>query len=428
MSEAAQQKTAQGGDPGWHRATRSLENAEFRRVFLGNMAFFLAMGGQSIVRPWIAWELTDSPFKLGLTAGAMAIPMCLVAPIGGALADRLERRGLILAAQMLAILTEAGILVLYASGWIEFWHLLVASASLGCCFPLMMPARQAIVFDLVDRKHVGGAMALNMTGVNATRVIGPGISGVIMNVGGVSTAYAFALVLYLVAFGAMMSVRKLPPPADRAGEPLLRNIVGGFAYLNQDRFVAILLLFGLVPQFLAMPFMNLLPALAADVWNEGELGVGILSAATGLGAVIGSFYIAGRRQDARRLKMMMTSVLAFGALLLAFAMSPWFWPAVLLTLLANVGSSIFSTLNNVAIQLVIPDAVRGRVSSFLMMSVSLPLLGALPMGWVAEQVGPGPAVAAASATAILAALAFYGLSPALRRLDERVRTELATGG
>ena len=110
MSEPARKNPAQGADPGWRRATRSLENAEFRRVFLGNMAFFLAMGGQSIVRPWIAWELTDSPFKLGLTAGAMAIPMCVVAPLGGALADRVERRSLILASQALAILTEASIL------------------------------------------------------------------------------------------------------------------------------------------------------------------------------------------------------------------------------------------------------------------------------------------------------------------------------
>ncbi len=415
MSQAARHPSAAHADPGWRRATRALSNAEFRRVFVGNMAFFLGMGGQSVVRPWIAYELTDSPFALGIIAGGMAIPMFFLSPLGGALADRVERRGLIVFAQLLAIATEAAILGLYATSRIEFWHLVVASAFLGTCFPLMMPARTAIIF---------AAVGLNMTGVNATRVIGPAGAGLTIAQWGVVNAYLVGLGLYLVAMISMMTLRRLPPPDTGVRVPLVQNMTDGFRYLNQDRFVAVLLLFGLVPQFLAMPFMNIMPAFAEDVWHVGADGFGILSAATGLGAVLGSFYVAGRRQEARRLPMMMASVIAFGALLIAFSASPWFWPAVVLSALANVGASIFSTLNNVAIQLVIPDEVRGRVSSFLMMSVSLPLLGALPMGWAAEHIGPPLAVAGAAAIAILSAVGFYAASPKLRGLDARVRAAL----
>ena len=122
--------------------------------------------------------------------------------------------------------------------------------------------------------------------------------------------------------------------------------------------------------------------------------------------------------------MMLGSIIGFGLMLSLFALSPWFWPAVFLSFIANIGASVFSTLNNVSIQLVIPDHVRGRVSSFMMMSVSLPLLGALPIGWVADQIGAPSTVAIAALMAVELAIAFYLLSPGLRGLDARVRSEL----
>ncbi len=417
-------KTAPGRpDSGWSRATESLQNEQFKRVFIGNMAFFLAMGGQGVVRPWIAYQLTDSALSLGIVSAAMAIPMFFISPLGGALADRVERRGLIMTAQTLAILTELIVLGLFVSDRIEFWHLVVAAASLGCSFPLMMPARSAIVYALVGRRHLGAAMGLNMTGMNATRVLGPALAGFLIAAIGVTGAYVVDLVLYGIALASMFTVQRLPPPEAARLEPLLSNITGGFKYLLEDRFVSMLLLFGLLPQFLVMPFMTMIPVFAEKVWMTGPEGVGILSAAVGMGAVLGSFYVAGRSQDMPRLRLMMLSAITFSLFLAAFAWSPFFWPAVVLSLFANVGASIFSTLNNVAIQLVIPDEVRGRVSSFLMMSVSLPLLGSLPMGWIADKIGAPAAVGASSLLAVVAVLLFYVLSPALRNLDERVKAK-----
>lgn len=409
---------------GFGRATEALSNIQFRRVFIGNMAFFLAMGGQSIVRPWIAFELTESTFKLGIVGAAMAIPMFFLSPFGGVLADRVERRTLIVGAQALAMVSETVVFALLITGNIEFWHLVAAAGALGCCFPLIMPARSAIVANLVGRKGLGAAMGLNMTGVNITRVLGPAGAGYLISTIGVEGAYLVNMGLYLVALLAMLTVKKLPPPAVRRDESVLKSMADGFRYLGTDRFVAILLLFGLVPQFLAMPFQNILPAFSEKVWHTGAMGFGILHAAVGVGAVVGSVYVAGRSQDKPRLDMMLGSIISFGLVLAAFAISPWFWPAVALVFLANIGASIFGTLNNVAIQLVIPDEVRGRVSSFMMMSVSLPLLGALPVGWVADQIGAPSTVAIASLVAVELAIIFYLLSPRLRGLDARLSAEL----
>ena len=409
-------------DGGWGQATESLANVEFRRVFIGNMAFFLAMGGQGIVRPWLAYELTDSTFALGIVTAAMAVPMFFFSPVGGVLADRVERRRLIVVAQALAMATEAVVLALLLGGQLEFWHLVAAAASLGCCFPLVMPARSAIVFDLVGRRGLGAAMALNMTGVNVTRVVGPASAGYLISLIDVEGAYIVNLVLYGIALSAMLTVRRLPPPPGAKDHSITKNLLEGFRYLGQDRLVLILLLFGLVPQFLAMPFQNVLPAFATDVWDAGPSGFGILHASVGVGAVVGSLYIASRSQEKGRLEMMMGAAIGFGLLLTAFAMSPFFWPAAGLAFAANIGTSVFSTLNNVSIHLVIPDRVRGRISSFLMMSVSLPLLGTLPVGAAADAIGAPSAVGIASLLAVEMAIAFYLFSPKLRSLDERVKS------
>ena len=185
-----------------------------------------------------------------------------------------------------------------------------------------------------------------------------------------------------------------------------------------------LLLFGLVPMFLAMPFQTLLVVFATEVWHEGPNGLGILSALAGTGGVVGSVILAWQGPSNRRLRQMMMSVLLFGSFLLLFSLSPYFLLALPMVFIANIFGSIFSTLNNTAIQLIIPDHVRGRISSFLMMSFSLPLLGTLPMSAVAEVYGAPLAVGASSILAMGVAVIFYAMSPALRNLDRGVRQAL----
>ena len=405
---------------GLGRATEALESPAFRRIFVSNMAFFLAMGGQGIVRPWLALELTDSPLALGIVSAATAVPMLVLSPYGGVLADRMERRFVILLAQSLAIVAELAPLILLHFHRLEFWHLVVTASLMGCVFPMIMPARSAIVVNIVGKKGLGSAMALNMTGVNVTRVVGPALAGVLIPLIGVERVYLANIVLYALALVALLRVERLPPPVTSHHQSINRNMLEGFQYLGKNRLVLILLIYGLVPQFLAMPFQTLLPAFSRDVWHMDELGFGILSAASGIGAATGSAFVAWRRPDAGRLSAMMFCVIAFGVLLAAFAASPWFWPAVGLVFLANIFASTFSTLNNVSIQLVIPDAVRGRITSFLMMSVSLPLLGTLPIGAIAEKVGAPAAVTGASLLASVAAVVFYFSSRSLRELDAHV--------
>ena len=405
----------------WRSATQSLAAPQFRRIFASNLAFFLAMSGQGIVRPWLAFELTDSALALGVVSAAVALPMLFLAPFGGVLADRVERRRLIMSAQTLAITSEVITLALLVTDRLEFWHLVATAGMMGCAFPLIMPARQAIVVNIVGKRGLGAAVALNMAGVNVTRVVGPAVAGFLIPVIDVKGVYVMNLSLYLFALLVMTRVRRVPPPPEAKSQSIKKDLVGGFHYVWSNRLILILLVYGLVPMFLAMPFQALLVIFARDVWQTGASGLGTLNAAAGIGAVVGSVYVASRGGDSARLRLMMVSVVAFGTLLVAFAGSPWFFPAVGLIFLANIFASIFGTLNNTAIQLLIPDSVRGRISSFLMMSFSLPLLGTLPVAAAAQHLGAPLAMGIASILAVLASLGFYFGSPKLRELDMRVQ-------
>jgi MFS family permease len=391
----------------------------YRWLFTSNMAFFLAMQSQSLVRGFLAFQLTHSEFALGGVSFAVAVPMLLVSPLGGVLADRVDRRRLIIAAQTLVLVSEAAVLTLYALDRLVFWHLLASALVVGCVFPLMMPARQAIVANLVGRERLSSAIALNMTGMNTARVIGPALGGVLIVGDDVRVAYAAGIAGYVTALACMARVGPALPPDVRRPSPW-KSLVEGFAYLRENRLVLLLLGFGLLPMFLAMPFQQLLPAFAEKVWPVGSNGLGLLSALVGLGGVAGSLFVAWRGSEGRQLGLQLGSMFGFGALLIAFCWVPQFSTALLLVFLANVFASVFGTLNSTAIQLLIPDEVRGRVSSFLMMSFSLPLLGVLPVSYLAREIGVRQAVSGAALLATLFAGLFYLLSPALRGMDAAV--------
>ena len=398
----------------------SLRIPQFRWLFLSNTTFFLAMQGQIIVRSWLVYSITDSALALGIVSLMVALSMLTLGPIGGVAADRFERRGLVAAGQATVVIAEAVVLLLLFSGGLEYWHILVQVTVVGAVFPFVMPARNAIVADVVGRRRLTNAMALNMTAVNVTRVLGPSVGGLLIGFAGVKVAYSINAGLYVLALAAMMGVHRAPV-ADPSGHSMLRNMAQGFRYVAENRLVLVLLFFGLVPMFLVMPFQTLLVVFAEDIWEVGPLGLGMLSGASGVGGVVGAVFVVWRSNSSRRLRLMMTSVFAFGLFMMGFALSPWFWLGLLLILAGSAFQAIYTTLNNTAIHVLIPDSVRGRVSGFLTMSFSLPMLGVAPISALAEVWGAPVAVGLSSMLAVVVAIVFYLVSSDLRRMDLLIR-------
>ena len=266
-------------------------------------------------------------------------------------------------------------------------------------------------------------MALQMGGMNATRILGPAAAGLAIPVVGLSGTFAMGSALYILGFLCLFGVERSPPPEQEREASVVGDLSEGVRYMAQNRLVLVLMRFGIVPMFLAMPFQTLLVVFTEVEWGVGTEGLGALYAFGGVGGLIGSAYLAQRSESLGRLRLMVASVLAFAGFLFLFALSPYFL-ALPLVLIANVFASIFNTLNHTAVQLLIPDRVRGRISSFMMMSFGITPLGTLPMAAVAEQWGAPVAVALAAGAVILVTLLFTGGSSALRSVDVRTQEVL----
>jgi len=390
-------------------------------LFFGNVAFFFAMQGQILTRTILAWDLTGLAQSLAYINLVVAVPMIFVSMIGGAITDRVERRRLIIIGQCLITGNELFILGLLVMGHLEFWHLLCTAFVAGCAFPFIMPARMAITVNVVGPARIQSAMAVSSGAMNLSRVAGPAMMGIIISQYSVVAAYIVSSLLYGSAVFCMLFVKRNTAVQPEGGKkPLLADIVYGFQYISSNKPVLVCLLFGLVPMFLAMPFQNLLVMLVEQNWAVGESGLGILMGAGGVGGVLGSIWIARRGDKTERLRLMVLTAIGFALFLAVFTQTSSFYLALVPLILANLCASAFQTVNNATIQILVDDSVRGRMSSFMMMSFGLTPLGVFPMAIAADHFGAANAILGACVMLVILTTVFVGLSKSLRSIDGTV--------
>lgn len=379
------------------------------------------MQGQILTRSILAWNLTGEAQSLAYINLVVAVPMIFASMIGGAITDRVERRQLVIIGQTLIVANEVFIISLLLTNSLEFWHLLCTSFVAGCAFPFIMPARMAITVNVVGPQRIQSAMALSGGAMNLSRVAGPAIMGAVVAQFSVIAAYVLAICLYSTAVVCMFWVKpNRAPQSDGDKKPLLADIIYGFTYVKNNRPIMICLLFGLLPMFLAMPFQNLLVMLAEQNWQMGAQGVGKLMTVGGIGGVLGSIWILRRGENPRRLQLMIGSTIAFAIFLALFTQTSHFYWALVPLLIANLCVSACQTVNNAAVQVLVDDSVRGRMSSFMMMSFGLTPLGVFPMAVAADHIGAANAIVGACIILVVATTAFLFVSPTLRNLDQSV--------
>jgi MFS family permease len=291
---------------------------------------------------------------------------------------------------------------------------------MGSVFPFMMPARQAIVVNVIGKERLGNAMALQMGGMNASRVVAPVLAGFLIYLAGLELTYIVSIALYGVGLLAMARVKPSYPDMGMIRKTVFGDMADGFKYVWSDRPVRGLLFLGVVPMTLMMPFQMLLVVFAEDVWDTGSRGLGILQGAAGIGGIAGSMVVAWRAQNPT-MRVMLSSLLLFASGLLLFSLSPWFALGVVAVAFADVFIAMFQTLNNTAINLIIPDAVRGRVMSLMMMTFGLTPLGTVPVSAAAEAFGAPVAVAGASVVSALIVVGFMVFNRSLRQVDGLVK-------
>jgi predicted MFS family arabinose efflux permease len=402
---------------GWRRTFSSLTgNRDFTLLFAGNIGFFFAMQMMMILSGWLVIHKWDNAAYLGYVMATAAIPMLVLAPVGGVVSDRVDKRKLLLVTQGLLVVTSGTVSGLILTDRIQFWHLLMITPVSATAFAFNIPGRQALVATLVPRDRLMNAISLSTAAMNASRIVAPALAGVMVAPIGIGGAYVVATVCYASAAVATIF---LPPAAPRRRQTFtfVQDFKGGFQYIRRSELLLGLLLVATVPMIFATPYQTLLPVFADDVWHVGSTGFGLMQAASGFGGFAGGLAVAslgGYRQKGR---LMIGAALVFGVLLFFLALSPWFSLALVLMMAIGFASMVFATVNNTAIQMVIPDDVRGRVMSVMMMTFGLMPLGAVPAGIAAQSLGAPPVVAVCALLFLVTTAGFFVVVPSLRTLD-----------
>ena len=408
---------------GWRATFASLSVPGYRLYFNGMVAFFAAMNMMIVLRGYLVYDITGSKIALSMVMLGVALPMLVMAPIGGVIADRVDRRALMIWAQIVVFLLNLFNTVLIIAGVIEFWHLMVLSVASGIAFSFNMPARQAAIPNLVPRELLMNAMSLGTSAMNATRIVAPAIGGLLIKPIGIGGAFAVMTALYALAVVFTFGLPRMPAAVREARVTFFGDFAAGFGFIRGNSLVMGLLLLATVPVVFMMPYQTLLPVFAEDVWDVGPNGLGVLQAMGGVGGLAGGLIVANMDRNPHKGRIMFFASMVTGVFLIAFALSPTFGIALPMLLMVGLASMVFMTVNNTVVTSVIPDHVRGRVMSVVMMSFGLMPLGAVPASIAAEYIGTPTVVAIGGAMMMISVVGFYALYPQFRSLDSVINEE-----
>ena len=402
---------------GWRKTFSSLRIRGYRWYWMSNLVGFLGFQMQLVARGWLIYDMTGSPFLLGVVTAAWAVPTLIIGPFGGVIADRVEKRNLIVANQTVTVLITLAVTILIVTDAIQVWHLLTASILSGVVFSLNLPARQAIVPEMVGEKRLMNAIALNSSGMNVTKIAGPALAGILIGLIGISGVYVLITVCYAGTVGAMLKVSPTGVTARTKKTGVMSDIAYGFRYVRHNSLVLMLLSLEFVVNFFGWPYMMLMPVFARDVFELGPTGLGILMSATGIGALFGSLGLAYVGDFRRKGLLLMGRFFVFGGGLILFANSKSVYLALFFLLIVGGAATGSFALNNTLILSNIAHDVRGRVMSIYMMTWTAESMGVLPIAALGEAKGVPFAVSASGAVLAMLAVMMAVFVPRLRKLE-----------
>ena len=412
------------------QALRALRHRNFRLFFGGQLISLIGTWMQSVAQSWLIYRLTHSALLLGAVGFAGQIPIFLIAPFGGHVADRVDRRRIIIITQTCAMILAFILAALTLSGRIHEWHIVVLAALLGVVNAFDMPARQAFIVQMVERDDLMNAIALNSSMFNGARVVGPAVAGILVAAIGEGWCFFANAVSYVaVLAGLFMMTTERFVPRPMAGSAL-RNIGEGLRFVANTAPIRALLLLIAIVSFTGMPYAVLMPVFADRVLHAGARGLGILMGASGVGALAGSVVLALRSTVRGLGTWVAVSSTLFGMTLIAFGISRTLWLSVAILVPLGASMMVQMSSSNTLIQAMVPDELRGRVmAAYTMMFMGMGPLGALAGGTVADRVGAPVAVIVGGVITIAAAAVFSMRLPALRGpAREMILAQQAAGG
>ena len=411
------------------RTLSSFKNPVYRLYYGAMMGQMAAMNMQMFARSWLMYRLTGSPLIMGAMSFAHAIPMLSLSLFGGVIADRVQKKYVMLFGQVGSTMVTLGVALTLTLGFIgpertltilgitmPSWSILVvASVFQGTIMALMMPSRQAILPEIVGEEQLMNAVSLNTLGMNTFRIFAPAATGLLINVLDYEGVYYVMTGLYVIAVAFVFFI---PPTSTMTvrGGGAFQGIKEGFQYLRHETILIIILIFTLFVVVLSMPYQFLLPVLCDRVLNVGEEQAGVLVSVSGIGAITASLILASLPNKKRGLMLLVSSV-ALGVALVFFSFSTSWYLSMGLIVVIGITQTARMTLGNTLIQYYVDDEYRGRVMSIYMMEFGLTSFGTFAAGVMAEGIGVQWAVGSFAAVLVVMAILALAFLPRIRKLD-----------
>jgi len=405
---------------------RAFRYRNYRLFFGGQGVSLVGTWMQQIGMIWLVYRLTGSAFLLGLIGFTGQVPTFVLTSFAGVFADRIDRRKLLLATQIFAMIQAFLLAFLTLTGAIAVWHLIVLSIFLGLINSLDIPARQSFVVDMVENKEdLGNAIALNSFMFNGARLVGPSIAGLLIGIVGEGICFLLNGISFLAIIIALlaMNIRKKKIKSKHA--PIIQGLKDGYAYaFGFPPIRYIILLLGLI-SLMGMPYLVLMPIFAKDILHGGPHTLGFLMGATGIGALIGAAFLASRKSILGLWRLIVIASNIFGLGLIAFSFSRHIQLSLCMMLLTGFGMIVQMASSNTILQTIVDEDKRGRIMSFYAMAfMGMAPFGSLMAGSLASRIGAPTTLMISGIACIIGSLLFLTKLPLMRRIVKPIYVQM----
>jgi MFS family permease len=396
---------------------RALRNRSFRLFWTGNFLSNIGTWMQNVAQGWLVLTLTNSAFWLGVVGFAGSIPFLFFTLFGGVIADRVNKRRLLLVTQSCMMLLAFLLAALAYFHVAQIWHIAAIAFLNGFAMSMNAPSYQALVPKLVPREDLTNAIALNSAQFNMSRIAGPTLGGYAMMLFGVAGNFFLNAFSYVAVLFALVRI-EYPAEAPPRRESIWESLRGGFRYLHSQRQMLVLMYMTGAISLFGLPFITFIPYFAKVQLHAGESGLGWLLACSGVGSVIGALSIAVMGNIRKRGVVLTVAGVLFFLAIIGFSYSQQLIVSEILAFFEGLNGMLMISCFNVSMQHLSSDEMRGRVMSIYATSfLGLPPLGALAAGEMSRHIDIGHALAMLAGVAILLFAGFFTFSPALRALD-----------
>jgi len=402
---------------GYKTIFRSLQYRNYRLFFSGQIISLTGTWMQQIALPWLVYRLTGSAFLLGVVGFASQISAFLLSPLAGVMSDRWNRRYILITTQTLAMIQALSLGFLFFTGDIQVWQIILMAIFLGLINAFDMPTRQAFVVQMVEnRDDLSNAIALNSMMFNSARLVGPSIAGVVIAATNEGICFILNGISFLFVIASLLMMKLSPGKTKPRSTHVLHELKEGFSYaLGFTPLRHIILLLAIV-SLVGMPYIVLMPVFARKVLHGGPSTLGFLMAASGIGALTGSIYLASRKNVLGLVRIIPLASATFGIGLIAFSLSRLLWLSLPLMFITGLGMIMQMAVCNTVIQTIVDDDKRGRVMSFYVMAfIGTAPFGSLLAGSLASTIGAPNTLMAGGILCVLGAAIFAAKLPDLKK-------------